>query len=100
MKDEGLSIDVQFLKQLPLPTPPPGLRLDISSLAAALVTNATSTMREDKIAVLELQLNELVERAFGLTDTQRDVMLSSLPPRDPIADIQHDAQEARLAAAG
>jgi hypothetical protein len=95
MKDEGLSIDVQFLKRLPVPTPSDELRSKISSLATVLVANAGS----NKISTVELELNELVEQAFAITDTQRGAILSSLPPRDPIAEIECAADKMRSVAA-
>lgn len=84
MKDEGLSVDVQFLKQLPIPTAPAALRAEISQLGRQLVTAASSSNAARETALLELLLNDLVERAFALTAEERAVLLSSLPPRDPI----------------
>jgi hypothetical protein len=99
MKDEGLSIDVQFLKRLPVPTPPHGLRSEILSLAAVLVANVGSDKGKDEISTVEIELNKLVEQAFEITDFQRDVILSSLPPRDPISEIECTADEMRSVAA-
>lgn len=84
MKDEGLSVDVQFLKRLPIPDAPAALRVEIAALARQLLTAASSRDAERATAPLELLLNALVERAFVLSNEERAVLLSSLPPRDPI----------------
>jgi hypothetical protein len=97
MKDDGLNIQVQFLRQMPVPPPSPSLRSDISKFATILTTR--ETLPEDKICSIELQLNDLVERAFGLTDAQRELIIATLPPRDPIAEILRNTEEADPAAA-
>lgn len=56
-------------------------------------------MGEEEVASLELQLNDLVEPAFGLTHAQRELMMTTLPPRDPIAELQRSVQEALTPAA-
>jgi hypothetical protein len=88
MKDEGISVDVQFLKRLPMPSVSPGLRSDISRVTGSLIAADRSTPQDKASAALEAQLNDLVERAFALTDSERQVMLASLPPRDPIDVVQ------------
>jgi hypothetical protein len=89
MKDDGISVDVQFLKRLPVPAVSPSLRLDISRLTGLLIAAAATTQHQSS-AALEEQLNDLVEQAFALTDSERSVMLSSLPPRDPIDVTQRE----------
>jgi hypothetical protein len=93
MKDGGISVDVQFLKRLPIPNVSPGLRSDISRVADSLIAAASSTSPDEANAILETQLNDLVERAFALTNSERDIMLSSLPLRDPL-----DATQRRISA--
>jgi TaqI-like C-terminal specificity domain len=88
MKDEGLAVEVQFLKRLPVPVVTPSLRSEISLLARALIAAVASTAQEQTIAAIEIELNGLVEKAFMLTQSERDLMLSSLPPRDPVDAIQ------------
>jgi hypothetical protein len=88
MKDEGLSVDVQFLKRLPVPTVPDDLRGSITGLARELVTAASLRANERNVAPLEIRLNDLVEEAFGLTAPERQVLVSSLPPRDPIRCLE------------
>ena len=87
MKDEGLSVDVQFLKRLPVPIVPDDLRADISRLARELVS-AASLPDKHNSASSEILLNEMVEHAFALTDSERRVLMSSLPPRDPIQVLE------------
>jgi hypothetical protein len=60
------------------------LRNDIARIASALVTAAQSPIDTDTPPSGEFELNELVERAFALTESERSVLLSSLPPRDPL----------------
>ena len=67
MKDDGLSVDVQFLRHLPVPTVPDGLRTDISRLALDLVTATSVPSDLHKIASLEIEIDGLVDRAFALT---------------------------------
>jgi hypothetical protein len=88
MKDEGLSVDVQFLKRLPVPTVADDLRADISRLARDLVAAASLPAEIQKTAPLEIEINGRVDRAFALTDAERQVLVSSLPPRDPISVLE------------
>ena len=88
MKDDGLSVDVQFLKHLPVPTVPDGLRTDISRLALDLITATSIPSDLHKIASLEIEIDGLVDRAFALTHAERQLLLSSLPPRDPIVVLE------------
>jgi hypothetical protein len=88
MKDEGLSVDVQFLKRLPIPTVSQELRDGISTHAAALVSASGSPADSETLRSLEIELNELVEQAFALTESERWVLISSLPPRDPLESIR------------
>ena len=88
MKDEGLSVDVQFLKRLPVPSVPNDLRADISRLAHDVVAAALLPAEVREILPFEIRLNELVENAFALTDSERRVLVSNLPPRDPIQVLE------------
>lgn len=89
MKDEGLSVDVQFLKRLPVPTVSDDLRAGIAKLARELVVAGSLPADLQKTAPLEIEINGLVERAFALTEAERQVLVSSLPPRDPIAELEN-----------
>jgi hypothetical protein len=84
MKDEGLSVDVQFLKRLPIPKVSDDKRTEISRLADQLVKLSLTSASDDKLAPIEISLNDLVNDAFEITDAELRVMMSSLPPRDPI----------------
>lgn len=84
MKDEGLSVDVQFLKQLPIPAVSDDLRAEISACAFNLIAASSTLGDRDQISLIEQRLNALVERAFVLTEDERSVLLASLPPRDPL----------------
>jgi hypothetical protein len=88
MKDEGLSVDVQFLKRLPVPSVREPLRAEIESLASEIVVACDSPSGVERIPSLEIRLNELVTEAFALTDAEHEVLISSLPPRDPIAEVE------------
>jgi hypothetical protein len=88
MKDEGLSVDVQFLKRLPVPAVDDDTRATIAQLAHDLTTAPVSPTPGNRIAPMEIRLNGLVEQAFALTDAERQVLVSSLPPRDPIAVLE------------
>ena len=84
MKDEGLSVDVQFLRRLPIPDVSDELRSQISGEAERLTTLSESGHSNEHISNHEIRLNEMVYRAFALTDAEREVLEASLPPRDPL----------------
>jgi hypothetical protein len=84
MKDEGLSVDVQFLRRLPIPDTPSSLRGEIARLAAGLVGGRSAASPPAADVPQELALDALVEQAFGLSADERELLLSSLPPRDPL----------------
>lgn len=93
MKDEGLSVDVQFLKCLPVPTVSERLRESIEDITREFIAAATAGVtKRDEILLLETELNELVEEAFSLTDEEKRVLVNSLPLRDPIASIPDRAE--------
>jgi type I restriction-modification system DNA methylase subunit len=94
MKDEGLSVDVQFLKRLPIPNVSDQLRSEIETLAGDVIAVCDATNGPQRIPTLEIRLNELVTRAFALTDSEQRVLNSSLPPRDPIAEVENMLQSA------
>jgi len=79
---------VQFLKRLPVPSVPNDLRADISRLAHDVVAAALLPAEVREILPFEIRLNELVENAFALTDSERRVLVSNLPPRDPIQVLE------------
>lgn len=88
MKDEGLSVDVQFLKKLPIPSITDVARNAISQLAGRLIELSYSPSNDDKLGPIELALDRLVGRAFDLSESEFRVMMSSLPPRDPIQPFE------------
>ncbi len=88
MKDEGLSVDVQFLKRLPVPEVGESLHSEIAALAGEIVAASRSPNGSEQIPSLEMRLNTLVTSAFALTTPEQDVLISSLPPRDPIAELE------------
>ena len=89
MKDEGLSVDVQYLKPLPVPTPPDNLREEIRSTALRVIEAQNESEDIEQIYSLELRLNDLVEEAFQVTDDERSVLQRSLPLRDPLMVLRH-----------
>jgi type I restriction-modification system DNA methylase subunit len=93
MKDEGLSVDVQFLKSLPIPIASNELHVDISKCASELIAAAASGSGDAAIQSLEVRLNGFVERAFALTDSERSILMASLPPRDPIQVFDGDSSQ-------
>ncbi len=82
MKDDGLSIDVQFLLALPVPTVHAELREAIAETVRSLVAGTASSGTTS-----EVNLNRLVERAFGLGVEERQTLEASLPARDPIVSL-------------
>jgi hypothetical protein len=92
MKDEGLSVDVQFLKRLPIPTVDATLRSRIESAASEILTASQTTGDSARIPTLEFRLNDLVTTAFALTDAELQVLQGSLPPRDPISELRSAVQ--------
>lgn len=89
MKDEGLSVDVQFLRRLPIPILEEEERGRIESVAKELIQAAGMTAPDpDTIRLLESRLNVLMMDAFQLTDQERRFLQNSLPPRDPLATVE------------
>lgn len=89
MKDEGLSVDVQFLMDLPIPEATPRLRGDIETTTRQLVSlGSESAPNDSALRSLEIKLNELVQDAFQLSSQERSTLASTLPPRDPIVSIE------------
>lgn len=88
MKDGGLSVDVQFLKPLPVPTVAEPLRDEVIAAARELVAATTSRRGNAALAEGELRLDALIAQCFALTPDEERVLVSSLPPRDPIASLQ------------
>lgn len=82
MKDDGLSIDVQFLLALPVPIVHAELREAIAETVRSLVAGTASSGTTS-----EVNLNRLVERAFGLGVEERQTLEASLPARDPIVSL-------------
>jgi hypothetical protein len=89
MKDDGLSVDVQFLLALPVPEVEATLRVEIEQTVRSLLTDPSVNGVQH-----EFRLNRLVEQAFQLTTREREVIENSLPPRDPIAILTGVSQGA------
>jgi len=89
MKDEGLSVDVQFLARLPIPKVNEDHHRKTADAARELVAMAgREDANLDELLSAELRLNDLVNDAFELTPNERRVLEDSLPPRDPIATLE------------
>jgi hypothetical protein len=86
MKDDGISVDVQFLLALPIPNVGAHVRMEMEDLAKRLIELSRSSVADSaEQSDLESRLNSLVQQAFGLTREEVGVLERSLPPRDPIA---------------
>jgi hypothetical protein len=92
MKDEGLSVDNQFLKRVPIPDPPPSLREEIGTLSTRLIFATSGHER----ASIEIQLDGLVNQAFALSPDELRVLVESLPPRDPIEGLAVEHMDASV----
>jgi hypothetical protein len=90
MKDEGLSVDVQYLKKLPIPVVSPELRAEIVTLAEQIMSEGSTAAR----ARLELGLDQAVMRAFEMTPTEQKTLVENLPPRDPVERAKADLKAA------
>ncbi|MFB1484098.1 Eco57I restriction-modification methylase domain-containing protein [Corallococcus sp. RDP092CA] len=86
MKDEGLSVDVQYLKKLPIPVVSPELRAEIANLGQQIMSEGSAAAR----ARLELALDQAVMRAFEMTPTEEKTLVENLPPRDPVERAKAD----------
>jgi very-short-patch-repair endonuclease len=90
MKDDGLSIDVQFLVDLPIPAMDCNKENVIRAKSSELIKVVQSEPENlSKICYLEVELNSLIEEAFEITENERKTLLRSLPPRDPIVTLEH-----------
>ena len=65
MKDEGLSVDVQFLKQLPVPQATDAIRAEISRLSSELLAESRLQQGAAKIADLEQLSSNSTSRQLG-----------------------------------
>jgi hypothetical protein len=90
-KDEGLFFDVETLAKLPIPDCPEPLRRRIRDEVAVLLERLGSGVLalEERLR-RERAINALVEEAFALTEPERALLYSSLPPRDPIAVLEEE----------
>ena len=89
MKDDGISIDVQFLLALPIPAAAASLRGEIEGVTARLIEFSQSPEANSaEHADLEMHLNTLLQQAFELSPKEISALERSLPPRDPIALLQ------------
>jgi hypothetical protein len=96
MKDDGVSVDIQFLVDLPIPSTSPDRSRAIAKTVQEILRSPESMRAE-----LEFSLNRLVEEAFELTPEERQILENSLPARDPIAiltsvssnDVPEDSHE-------
>jgi hypothetical protein len=86
MKDEGLSVDVQYLKKLPIPVVPSDLRATIATLGIQIVSERDAAAR----ARMELALDQAVMRAFEMTPSEERTLVETLPPRDPVERAKAD----------
>lgn len=84
MKDDGLSVDVQFLRRLPIPDAAPEQRREITSVASQILASGDAS----ELSSLELRLDALVARAFALTSQELRTLLASVPARDPISLLE------------
>ena len=88
MKDEGLSIDVQFLKKLPMPALDEQLRLNIEHVTRELmIAHSVGTRPHGEIIRLEMLLDDFIQDGFHLTAQERRVLKNSLPLRDPVVSL-------------
>jgi hypothetical protein len=83
MKDDGLSIDVQFLRALPIPLASLELRTAIRDLVEKILGDTSGSSTDSML--YEVELNRLVGTAFGLTDEEHALLDQTLPKRDPLS---------------
>lgn len=83
MKDDGLSVDVQFVKMLPLPQCSDALRAEVCESVGKLLA-VIRQQNDMAICRCEESLNRLIEQAFELTPSELRTLENSLPPRDPV----------------
>jgi hypothetical protein len=83
MKDGALLLQGSMISQFPIPDPPASLRSAISEVVQSIL-NCAPSAELNKTLMLELELNDLVNTAFGIDVAQRDYIVANLPLRDPI----------------
>lgn len=89
MKDDALSVDVHLLAQLPIPDLSSSARTEMERLVTILHGLETPEKGGPHILEMERRLDALVEEAFQLTTSERETLLASLPPRDPLIAVEH-----------
>jgi hypothetical protein len=53
-------------------------------LRELMMATSVGMHKQNDILRLEMWLNDLVQEAFNLTDDEREILINSLPLRDPI----------------
>jgi hypothetical protein len=75
MKDEGLSVDVQFLTDLPIPDAPEELREAVRRETESLLAVAmTEPGAAAELLHRERRIGDLVEQTFALTEEERNLL--------------------------
>ena len=94
MKDEGLSVDVQFLVNLPIPNAPVPLMNQIRGTTARLLSVLQNLPPDSgDLYSLEHGLSRMIEEAFELSPREREVLVKTLPPRDPLTIFENRGLE-------
>lgn len=91
MKDDGISVDVNVVDELPVPEPASNVREAIAEIVRGLMEGGATQAR---VVEAERNLDGLICTAFSLDARDIEVLEGTLPPRDPI-EVACGAKAAR-----
>jgi hypothetical protein len=83
MKDGALLLQGSLMSEFPIPPAPPDVRGAIEVAVQVILADRCSPPRSEML-VLERHLSDLVDVAYGLTPDEREHVVETLPPRDPL----------------
>jgi len=85
MKDGALCVEAQSLETIPIPEPSIDLKEEIISNCSQIISLRKKDNLDNKSLLLkEEKLDLLIQDAFKITQDERNLLTSSLPPRDPL----------------
>jgi hypothetical protein len=90
MKDEALHPHLEMVLDFPIPDPCTELRSEIESLVdQALLLSEKATPEDSKqLLDVEVAINNLVMRAYALSDSEVDTVNRTLVMRDPLKVLE------------
>lgn len=94
-KDEGLYFDIDTLGNVAVPDAAEKLKAAVRTEVERLMfLQQSPTAGPSELLTIERRINALVEQAFALSEGERQLLVGSLPPRDPFVVLEEQLAEA------